>query len=135
MEKREGSILDFLGVGITLLAMSVVMTTYLNCTELLITKAQVGQLARRYILRMETVGCLTEGDRQELMAELDRLGMRNTDLSGTTVEPVGYGETLVLRIRGTISVEMPESQTSLWERGFSAKSYAVEELRMSTAKN
>lgn len=63
--KREGSALDFLSVCICILAMSIVVTAYFYCSDLLLRKGQVSQVARCYILKMETVGCLTEEIRTE----------------------------------------------------------------------
>ncbi len=52
--KREGSVLDFLPVCICILAMSIVVTAYFYCSELLLKKGQISQVARCYILKMET---------------------------------------------------------------------------------
>ena len=45
--KREGSVLDFLPVCICILAMSIVVTAYFYCSELLLKKGQISQVASR----------------------------------------------------------------------------------------
>jgi len=104
--------------GICILAMSVIMFSYLESADLLNRKAQIGQLARKYILRMETVGYLTEQDRTVLQQELMRAGVSEFTLEGSTMEPVSYGMPIVLQIQGNLGGE-----------------HAFTEKRVSTAKN
>lgn len=75
---------DILSSGICILAMTVVMLGYMESVSLVNQKAAVGQLARKYILRMETVGYLTERDYTLLCQELETIGVSETDLTGTT---------------------------------------------------
>ena len=115
---QEGSIGDLLSVGLCILAMLSVMMAFMDCASLVHKKTIISQLARTYILRMETVGYLTEADESELVARLSEQGMQDIDLTGTTREVVGYGGEIVLKIKGKIG-----------------DGHAVEEKRMSTAKN
>ena len=118
MEKREGNVGNLLITGICILAMTVVMLSYMDSVELIQQKSQVGQLARKYILRMETVGCLTVEDRTALTQELFDLGVTEIDYADTTVSEVPFGEPITLRIQGKLKGE-----------------YAFKEHRASTAKN
>lgn len=118
MRKREGNVGDLLITGICILAMTVVMLTYMDSVELLQQKSQVGQLARKYILRMETVGYLTAEDKTALTQALFDLGVTEIDYADTTLSQVSFGEPITLRIRGNLKGE-----------------YAFEEHRASTAKN
>lgn len=122
-------------IGITILAMSIVITVYFNCTELLMKKLEVSQLSRRYILKMETEGYLMELEKQNLLEELRDLGVQNIDLNGTTTQPVAYGETITLKIRGTILGKSVKDKEGMWNGRFLWRSYPVEEVRVSTAKN
>ena len=54
MKKNAGSAGEFMITGLCILAMSAVMILYIQCTELIQQKIQTGQLARRYLLKMET---------------------------------------------------------------------------------
>lgn len=118
MKREQGSVTDIMAAGLCMLAMTVVMLAYMGNVELINTKAAVNQIARKYILRMETTGQLTPADRIALVQELEGVGMTEVELAGTTVDWVGYGETVVLMIQGRL------------EDG-----YEIREKRVSTAKH
>lgn len=117
MKREKGNVGDMIAAGLCMLAMTVVMLVYMKNAGLVNKKAAVDQVARKYILRMETAGHLTEADRTALLQELKSLGLAAPELTGTTVERVGYGQPIVLIIRGKL------------EDG-----YEIEEKRVSTAK-
>ena len=117
-KRQEGSIGDLLSVLLCVLAMTGVMIAFLDCASLVGKKTAAGQLARSYVLRMETVGYLTAEDEAALCRELESQGITQVDLTGTTREPVSYGDEITLRITGKIG----------GEHGF-------EEKRVSTAKH
>ena len=73
------------------------------------------QLARKYILKMETEGRLTDADRTTLCQELESLGVTGVDLGGSTLEKAGYGEAIVLVIRGRLrdGYEFEEKRVSV----------------------
>lgn len=118
VKKQKGSIENLLTAGICILAMTVVMVSYMDCVRLIRQKEEVGQLARKYILKMETTGYLTDWDCAELLQELSDAGVTETDLSGTTMQEALYGESIALCIRGKLEGEQ-----------------AFEEKRVSTSKN
>lgn len=117
MTRSRGEIGECLSACIGLLLMSVVLITFLDSTRLINQKEDIDQIARKYILRMETKGSLEEADRAELLAELDSVGAQDVSLEGTSLRRVAYGETIVLRIRGKLH-----------------DTYEFEENRVSTAK-
>lgn len=118
MRREKGSIADMMAAGLCMLAMTAVMLAYMNNASMVFRKAEVNQLARKYILRMETVGRLTEEDRLALSLELENAGVTEPNLEGSTTDKVGYGEPVVLMIRGKLEGE-----------------YDFEEKRISTAKH
>lgn len=118
MKREKGSIADMMAAGLCMLAMTVVMLAYMDNVSMVFQKAEVSQIARKYILRMETVGRLTEEDRLALSWELESAGITELELDGTTTDRVGYGETIVLMIRGKLGGE-----------------YEIEEKKISTAKH
>lgn len=134
LKKSEGSLLDFMTVCISLLAMVLVVMVYLNLSELMLTKLEVSQVTRKYILRMETKGYLDEGDKSALLSELTSLGVRELELTGSTLSPVDYGENICLSVRGTIRGKVLDTEDG-WLNGFIQREFVVEEKRMSTAKN
>lgn len=118
MKKQKGNIGDLLTTGICILAMCVILLQFFNCVGLIEQKMKVGQLARKYILKMETVGYLTDSERTLLNRELAEMGITEVDIGGSTVSLVGYGEAITLQIKGKLKGE-----------------YAFEEKRVSTAKH
>lgn len=116
MKKDAGNIGDMLAVCICMLALTTLMLSYMGSAGLVFQKTTVGQLARKYILRMETVGGLTDEDRTMLLQELAQAGVTEIEVEGT--EDADYGEPVELSIRGKLEGR-----------------YEVEEKRMSTAKN
>ena len=103
--KQPGNIGELLTMGMCVLALTVVMLNYLQNVQLLQAKENVGQLARAYLLKMETVGYLEPAEQAHLTA-------------GSTLEPAGYGERIILQIHGKLGGH-----------------YEIREKRVSTAKN
>ena len=118
MRKLRGNIGDLLITGICILGMSVVMLSYVENVSLLHQKTEVSQLARKYILRMETVGYLIPDDKTALCRELEALGVTNVNLEGTTLNAAAYGAPITLYIRGNLE-----------------GNYEFKEKRVSTSKN
>lgn len=59
------------------------------------------QVAREYMLIMETEGYLKPTDEANLVTELESYGLYNISLSGTTRSEVDYGSRIYLNINGT----------------------------------
>lgn len=118
MKRERGSAGDILVTGFYLLAMTIVMLAYMGNVSLIYRKAEINQIARKYILRMETAGELTDADYISITRELESLGVTELSLTGTTIGRVSYGDPIVLLIRGKLEGE-----------------YEFEEKRVSTAKN
>jgi len=117
MKREKGNIGDMLASCICMLAMTTLLLAYMGNVGLIFQKAAVGQLARKYILRMETVGELTAADRTALLQELEDLGATEITLDGTSGR-VSYGKPIELMIRGKLE-----------------GNYEFEEKRVSTSKN
>lgn len=118
MKKEKGTVADLMAAGLCMLAMTAVILSYMGNVGLIRQKEQVSQIARKYILIMETQGALTDSDRTSLTMELELVGVTDLRLDGTTVTTVGYGEQVVLVIRGKLGDE-----------------YEFEEKKVSTAKH
>lgn len=134
--KEEGSIADVLTAGICIFAMTIIMAAYLGSIRLFYKKADIRQIARKYILSMETNGFLTEDDRQNLEAELTQLDVEKPDLSESTLHKVTYGSFIRLVIKGEIAGEsMYARDRDLFGFVPVPLSYSFEERMVSTAKN
>lgn len=118
MTKEKGSIGDMVSTGICILAMTTLMFSYMGNISLIMQKMEISQIARKYILRMETVGMLTDEDRAELCVELAAAGVTELRLDGTTFAQAGYGEPIVLQLQGSLKED-----------------YDFTERRVSTAKH
>jgi hypothetical protein len=117
LEKNDGSVGDVMPMCIFVICIAFVMISFADCVRLINVKASVSQVSRQYILKMETYGYLTEGDRAGLVDSLTETGLRNISLAGTDMSEVGYGNEIRLYISG------------LTEEG-----YEIREFRTSTAK-
>ena len=133
-KKSPANVMNLVTMCMAILAVSIVVMVYLQCTELLLIKLEVSQVSRKYILKMETEGYLTPENQKELLLELKELGIKNIELSGTTLNPVAYGDTIVLWIKGNIQANMIK-QDEVWNGETDIRLLELEEKRMSTAKN
>ena len=133
--RRKGSIMNVLAACICILTMTIIMMAFMGSVGLLNSKAAVSQIARKYILRMETVGYLTENDRVELSRELTEVGVVDLDFTGTTLSQVDYGSPILLVIHGKVSGQIAATGGGLLRKVFGKSFYEFEERRMSTAKN
>ena len=118
MKKSVGNIGNVMITGFCMLAMTVLMLSYMDNMQLIQQKMQVSQLARKYILKMETEGYLIPSARVALTEELQELGVTEVAYDGTTLEAISYGEPITLQIQGKLR-----------------EKYEFAEKRASTAKN
>lgn len=132
---RKGSVADMLSVGICVIAMTVLMLAYMGSIQLLNSKLQIDQIARKYILRMETVGYLTGNDRLMMTQELAAIGATELDYSESTLNQVEYGSPIYLVIRGKIPGREVRTGSALFHEPEKEIWYEFEERRVSTAKN
>ena len=121
-------------MGIAVISISIVVFVALGVMDLMNTKMEVSQIARKYILIMETKGCLLEEAKKEMLNELGQIGLKDIDITGTTLQPVGYGENIILNIKGNVP-GLQTSVSNIWTTIFEIEEYEVREKRMSTAKN
>lgn len=135
MKKKQGNIMDFLTILITITAMSFLVTAYLECTNIMMKKMEISQISRKYILKMETDGYLTEPTRNELVRELSEAGLQQIDISGTTLHPVSYGDAIYLKVTGNIQGRVVNVGDEMWNKGFLSTLFKVVEEKVSTAKN
>ncbi|MBQ4258770.1 MAG: hypothetical protein IJB84_00695 [Lachnospiraceae bacterium] len=102
MKKETGVAGEFPVVCLCLLALTVLLFSYLGSVKLIQQKETLGQIARKYILIMETFGYLGQQDRQNLMVELEEMGLEQISLAGTSTSQRNYGDEVALIIRGVL---------------------------------
>ena len=98
-------------MGLFVLAMLTVMMSFINCADMLQTRAEVGQLARKYILVAETYGYIPEGDCETLVQELESIGVTDVDISASTLVKAEFGHTVMVCIKGKIDEKYDISET------------------------
>ena len=75
--------------------------------EALRTREEANQIARAYLLQMETEGYLTDAAAKELARSLEEAcGLTEIDLSGSSRLKAAYGEMIQLVIRGKMEVDL-----------------------------
>lgn len=75
-------------------------------TEMIRVRESINQIARAYLLEMETVGYLPQQKTTQLTQKLQQYGMYDVDISGTTFQKVDYGELIELCICGTLKTNL-----------------------------
>ena len=136
MKKRKGTVADVLMSLVVVFALIFLMLAYLNLTAAINRKEDIDQLARRYILEMETIGYLSGSSQTQFVQQLHELGIENVDLSGTTVSQAGYGNPIYLYVQGSIPLRtLDNSSGNLFTFFLKDTTFPVEIRKMSTAKN
>jgi hypothetical protein len=102
--KDDGSMVDFIYVIVALLILSIISILMMNWYSDMDKKTKIEMLGREYILRMETEGFLTDGDKDNLIKNLNEFGVSNISLIGTTSVPVKYGDKIILHMEGKIQI-------------------------------
>lgn len=60
--------------------------------------------ARRYISAMEMTGYLTPAYKNGMQSELQQIGAYDISFAGSSVTPVAYGGTVILKVTGKIAM-------------------------------
>lgn len=137
MKKRKGSIPlgELLVLLLGLVAVMMVFSEFLSVCRGIAIKDEANQIARNYILEMETVGYLNAASSNSLRQELSLLGVTNVDLTGTTMADAGYGNRVYLRISFQIPTEtLNTSGGDLMSFFFEDTQIPISIEKMSTAK-
>lgn len=127
--------MDVLPVCISILASAIVMFSYLSIIQMVAMDEQIDQLARKYILEMETEGYLQPSSVVTLTAELKNVGATDIDFAGTTLSDVGYGKPIYLYISCSIPYSKLETVGGFFDITFENQTFSITAKRMSTAKN
>lgn len=127
--------LDVLPGLIVIIAVSVILTAFIYLVQVMSCKEDIRQIARDYLLDMETTGYLTSAGRTSLLQELSDKGMESIDLLGTTQAEVGYGSDIVLSVQGRLPMKALKSSGDMFSFFFEDVSLDITIYLQSTAKN
>lgn len=101
-KKREASVIEnTLVMFINLVLVCAFLVIIFGAFSGISDKWGMRQVAREYMLIMETEGYLKPADQAALKAELENYGLYNISFSGTTTSEVNYGDRIYLSISGT----------------------------------
>lgn len=136
MKKRKGSIVDILPSMIMVIAAVMLIMVFFDLYQILSLNEDVKQIARKYMLTMETMGYLDPANQTTLVQELSDLQVTDIDLTGSTMSDAEYGNAVYLQI----SYKLPMEQLNMdgydmLQFVFQDKSIPIRVRRMSTAKN
>lgn len=104
MKKDKGNLINLFPPILTIVALAVMLIFFTGWMANISARDNVYQLSRRYILRMETEGCLDSALESSLRADLTDAGMSNISLTGTTTSEVDYGNVIILKISGDLDI-------------------------------
>lgn len=105
-KKEEGSsFVHFIPILLTIIIAAYIILSFTQYIIAFNKKDEIDLIARQYILRMETQGYLTHADEDDLIRELEEIGLYNISLDGTTLVEAGYGEVIKLHIQGDLEMD------------------------------
>jgi hypothetical protein len=78
-------------------------------SEMLRNRERINQIARAYLLEMETLGYLPNDQKFQLQETLEACGLTDISFGGTTLSEAEYGDIIYLMISGTLEVDLQVS--------------------------
>jgi hypothetical protein len=103
--KDKGILEQFLPAIVVIVLLAVLWTGSMISASNIDRSSDIQQVARTYLLKMETDGCLTQENSNLLIADLEALDMEQIDLTGTSMSDVGYGNQIRLVIHGVVNLK------------------------------
>ena len=104
LQKENGGAEKMLPLFITVIACAVMMYMFISCVGACNQADKLDRIARKYLLKMEIEGYLTDERKTELETELLASGFSDIRLGSTTTTEKDYGEPLLLEITATFAV-------------------------------
>lgn len=128
-----GTVIDMVASIFTLMAIGVILIFYISWSANIEGKASINRIARKYLLQMETVGCLV--NTAGLVSELESAGVSGISLTGTTTAPQTYGAPIYLTIHGSMAVQSVGFDPTGWQMTSVTSSIPISITLTSTAKS
>ncbi len=75
-------------------------------TDVLRIREEMNQIARMYLLEMESQGHLTNNEALQMKQRLEQKGLTSVSLAGTTTNVVDYGEPIQLSVSGELKIDL-----------------------------
>lgn len=134
MKKKKGEIEEFIVQIIGIIFAFAIMLYGIYYAKTIIVYNNANQIARKYILEMETNGFLSYSDIENLKTEASKAGLKNVsvDASATQINDTKYGDKV------TLTINFDENIKKIDFSNFSLKTYVdtvpVTISKSSTAK-
>ena len=96
--RKKGDIENIIYSLICITTCFVIITMGINYIGAAKEYLDANQIARKYLLKMETAGYLSPAVSSELVSEMKDRGFKYIGLSGTTLSKVDYGDDIYLQI-------------------------------------
>ena len=87
------------------IAAVMLIMVFFDLYQILSLNEDVKQIARKYMLTMETMGYLDPPNQTTLVQELSDLQVTDIDLTGSTMSDAGYGNAVYLQIYCKLPME------------------------------
>lgn len=84
-------------------------------SEMIRNREKINQIARAYLLEMETLGYLPNEQRIQFQDKLEECGLSNISFSGTTLSEAEYGDIIRLVVSGTMKFDLQVSIPFLYK--------------------
>ena len=98
--RKENGIQDTMGSLFVMLFIFIMLLCYVGFSKSVSKKADCDNIAKKYLYRMESAGCLTSEDFENMTLDFDKINVSVQDI-GSSRTRVPYGEEVVLHIRLT----------------------------------
>lgn len=135
LNKKQGFevIVNMAVAFILLIPVFAIVITFINIGGDTIKATKFDGIANEYIMRMESKGYLYSMDEIDLKQELEKAGLTNIDLSGTTKNNIGFGQSIKLNIKGIYNMKVLDMNGE--DKGSKIKSTPINIVRSSVSKN
>ena len=141
-KKDSGAMIGhMLPIVLTAIAMAAIAVIFSSWMMNLDRKNNIDVIARKYMLKMETVGGLTPDDRDSLKQELIDAGMQTegltieaSDKTGSPATDPGYGAQITLKITGKLKIYDYEF-INLFRTDLKSGTIPISVVKKSTAKH
>lgn len=133
MKKKKGEIDQYVIIVLGILSFFIITIASLNYVGSADKYITANQIARKYILKIESKGYLAPENAVKLRSELTNQGFSNIDLTGTTMSEVKNGEDVFLFINYDQTIRNIDIEN--FSVKFVNEVQRVQISRSSTAKN
>jgi hypothetical protein len=142
---KQAGFSEFISSMLSILAIATLVIILIQFIGDISTRIQADQVARKYMLRVESTGTLTPADAKSLKSEINsitnltfnKVELNGTEITvgdGTTGDSVGYGNSAELVITCTIKKTNYITTSGVFGINWSRKDSQMTIVKQSTAK-